>query len=313
MPSLKDLKTRITSVKSTKKITSAMKMVAASKLRRAQEQVEAHRPYAIRLKSMIQTIRASMTLEERSGDINLPRMMRSTGKDQHHLLVVMTSDRGLCGAFNSAIIRTVRQRIVSLHRSDKSVKLICIGRKGYNLLKAQYGHLILHTYSEIGRKQTHYESAQLIIDQLITLFEASEFDICTVYFNHFISIINQEVSSYQLIPIALPKSDDTSTSAHTLPAEQTNTPVSSEILPFIFEPNEVSVLEALLPYSLATQIYRCLLESNASEQGARMTAMDNATRNAGEMIDRLTLVYNRTRQAGITNELIEIISGAEAL
>lgn len=311
MPSLKDLKTRIASVKSTRKITSAMKMVAASKLRRAQEQVEAHRPYAIRLKSMIQTIQASMTLEQRSGDITLPRMMISTGSDQHHLLVVMTSDRGLCGAFNSAIIREVRQRIDSLHRSDKSVKLICIGRKGYNLLKSQYGHLILHTYSEIDRKQTRYMTAQSITSQLITLFEDKQFDSCTVYFNHFISIINQEVSNYQLIPITLPQSE--TSSKKTVPAEQRNTSRPSEILPFTFEPNEVSVLEALLPYSLAIQIYRCLLESHASEQGARMTAMDNATRNAGEMIDRLTLVYNRTRQAGITNELIEIISGAEAL
>ncbi len=287
MPSLKDLRLRIDSVKSTQKITSAMKMVAAAKLRRAQEQAEAARPYADRMERMLGTLAAS-----RSG--NAPPLLAGTGKRDAHLVVVLTSDRGLCGPFNSSIVREAR-RLISEER-DGQIRILCVGRKGWGQLRRDFEERIVGVIEDVGRRSLGFEDAQAVAGRILGMFEAGEFDVCTVVYNRFRSAISHVPTRRALVPCPAPDDDGAPSGA-----------VSE------FEPGEAEILEALLPRNLETQIYRALLENNASEQGARMAAMDNATRNAGEMIDTLTLNYNRTRQAHITRELIEIISGAEAL
>lgn len=294
MPSLKDIRNRIGSVKSTQKITSAMKMVAASKLRRAQEQAEAGRPFADRMARMLASLAANV-----SGATGGPRLMTGTGSDRVHLLVVVTSDRGLCGGFNGTIVREARRTIRRLTGEGKTVKILCVGRKGRDLLRRDNAGAIVHSFEDVGRRRLSFADADRITAKVLELFEAGEFDVATVIFNKFRSAITQVVTAQQIIPFA-----------PTVTAEAETT----EAKPlYEFEPNEEKILAELLPRNLAVQVYSALLESAASEQGARMTAMDNATRNAGDMIKKLTLVYNRTRQASITKELIEIISGAEAV
>ncbi|MBM3485742.1 MAG: F0F1 ATP synthase subunit gamma [Alphaproteobacteria bacterium] len=295
MPSLKAFRNRIRSVKSTQKITSAMKMVAAAKLRRAQEQAEAARPYAERMERMLGSLAASL-----AKSAGAPRLLAGTGKDQVQLLVVATSDRGLCGAFNSSIVRDARLMIRSLQRDGKTVKILCVGRKARTQLTRDYRSNIVETFEDVGRRRLSYDDAQKIADRVNAMFEAGEFDVCTIIYNRFTSAIKQTVTRQQLIPFAVP-------------AEAGEAAAGGARAVYEYEPDEGEILSALLPRNLAVQIFRALLENNASEQGARMTAMDNATRNAGDMIDRLTLQYNRTRQAVITKELIEIISGADAV
>ncbi|MGB1005601.1 MAG: F0F1 ATP synthase subunit gamma [Thalassobaculaceae bacterium] len=295
MPSLKDLRNRINSVKSTRKITSAMKMVSAAKLRRAQELAEAGRPYADRMNRMIAALAAAAT----GGDA--PRLLAGTGAEQTHLLVVMTADRGLCGGFNSSITRAARAAIRRLQADGKTVKIFCVGRKGRDALNREFGELIIDTIEGYNRPTVAFSTADTIATRLIDMFEAGEFDVCTLVFNAFQSAMTQIVTENQIIPARVPEV-----------AEETAAATGPSAL-YEYEPDEESILEALLPRNVATQVYSAMLENNASEHGARMTAMDSATRNAGDMIDRLTLNYNRTRQAAITKELIEIISGAEAL
>ena len=293
MANLKDLRVRITSVKSTQKITSAMKMVAASKLRRGQAAAEEARPYADRMERMLGALIASLpTLE------GAPRLLAGSGADDSHLIVAITADRGLCGGFNGNIVRECRHRINGLVAEGKAVKVLCVGRKGRDGLKREFGDLIIDTHENLMRTGVAYKDARAIADNLRAMFDDGEFDVCTVVFNRFKSVISQEVTPLRLIPFPLP--------------EETDTPAELQAL-YIMEPTDDEILGELLPRNLAVQVYRALIESYASEQGARMTAMDNATRNAGDMIDSLTLTYNRTRQANITRELIEIISGAEAL
>ena len=293
MASLKDLRGRIGSVKQTQKITSAMKLVAASKLRRAQEQAEASRPFAERMSEMLANLGASV-----AGMEGAPPLLAGTGRDEVHLLVVATADRGLCGGFNASIARGARLRIRELREAGKEVKILCVGRKGRDMLRREFGGLILDTIEGIGRRRLEYAEAVGIAERIERMYEVGEFDVCTIVFNRFRSAIAQILTFQQLIPVE-PATVDRDTTEVTAVYE--------------FEPDEQSILAELLPRNLAVQIYRALVENAASEQGARMTAMDNATRNAGEMIEQLTLVYNRTRQAQITKELIEIVSGAEAL
>jgi len=299
MASLKDLRNRIASVKSTQKITSAMKMVAAAKLKRAQEQAEAARPYADRMHRMLVSLAASV--ERREG---APPLLAGTGKEEVHLLVVMTSDRGLCGPFNSSIVRRARQSIRRLRDKGGEVKILCVGRKGRDQLRRDYGALIVDTIENVGRPQLSFADAETIAGRLAALFETGEFDVCTIFYNRFRSAISQIVTEQRLIPLTEPEDADEGAGGKAEAAAP---------LIYEYEPDEAEILAELLPRNLAVQLFRALHENNASEQGARMTAMDNATRNAGEMIDDLTLTYNRTRQAMITKELIEIISGAEAL
>jgi F-type H+-transporting ATPase subunit gamma len=294
MPSLKDLRVRIRSVRSTQKITSAMKMVAASRLRRAQERAEAARPYAERMERVLASLAARMP-----GLSGGPKLLAGTGKEQTHLLIVATSDQGLAGGFNATILREARRQIRSLLSAGKDVKILTIGRKGRDGLRRDYARLIHDSLTDIGRRAVAFEEARDIGRRVLTMFEAGEFDTCSIIFNRFRSAITQIVTVQQLIPFRLPESA-------AAPA-----PAGGAI--YEFEPDEDEILADLLPRNLAVQIFTALLENAASEQGARMTAMDNATRNAGDMIDRLTMNYNRTRQAVITKELIEIISGAEAL
>ena len=298
MPSLKDLRTRINSVKSTQKITSAMKMVAAAKLRRAQEQAEAARPYAERMERMLGSVAASL-----GGSEGAPRLLAGTGKDDVHLLVVATSDRGLCGGFNSSIVREARRSIRELIAAGKTVRILCVGRKGRSQLVRDYGSLIVDTIDDVGRPRLGFDDAQAIANRLLALYDEDGFDTCTVVYNRFRSVITQIVTVQQLIPFRPPEGGDEEAEADSGGAKAV----------YEFEPEEGEILETLLPLNLSVQVYRALLENAASEQGARMAAMDNATRNAGDMIDRLTLDYNRSRQAAITSELIEIISGAEAV
>jgi F-type H+-transporting ATPase subunit gamma len=293
MATLKELRVRIRSVRSTQKITSAMKLVAASRLRRAQEQAEAARPYSTRMERMLASLAANL-----KGQANAPRLLAGTGNDAVHLIVVATSDRGLAGGFNASILRDARRVIRELQNAGKTVKILTIGRKGRDSLRRDYSRLILESLTDIGRPKLTFESAQGIADRLLSLFEAGEFDVCTLVFNRFRSAINQIVTRQQLIPFA-PRAAQEETAANGAVYE--------------FEPEESEILGDLLPRNLTVQIFAALLENAASEQGARMTAMDNATRNAGEMISGLTITYNRSRQATITKELIEIISGAEAL
>ena len=303
MPSLKDLRNRIGSVKSTQKITSAMKMVAASKLRRAQEQAEAGRPYAERMEKVLGSL-ASAVASTGTG----PKLMTGSGADDVHMLVVVTSDRGLCGGFNGSITRETRRRIHDLRGAGKTVKLFCVGRKGRDNLRRDFADLIVEDVIDVGKPKLGFGDANAIGNRLIEMFEAGEFDVCTVIYNRFQSAISQIVTAQQLVPLAAaPNGDNGEEEAEAVPATVFGGAV------YEFEPDEEAILASLLPRNLCVQMYRSLLESAASEQGARMTAMDNATRNAGDMINNLTLVYNRSRQAHITKELIEIISGAEAL
>ncbi|MGH7248412.1 MAG: F0F1 ATP synthase subunit gamma [Pseudomonadota bacterium] len=295
MASLKDLRNRIRSVRSTQKITSAMKMVAASRLRRAQEQALAARPYAERMERMLGSLATSLHNQP-----NAPKLLAGTGNDQTHLLLVATSDRGLAGGFNATILREARRTLRALQRDGKTVKLFTVGRKGRDALRRDNAKLIVESLTEIGRPRLTFANAEDIAGRLVERFEAGEFDTCTVVFNRFKSAISQIVTKQQLIPFAVPEAQ-----------EQGKPDLKGAI--YEFEPEESEILAELLPRNLAVQIFTALLENAASEQGARMTAMDNATRNAGEMIDRLNITYNRSRQAAITKELIEIISGAEAL
>lgn len=293
MPNLKDLKVRINSVKSTQKITSAMKMVAAAKLKRAQEAAEAARPYAERMDRMIAALGAKVS----GGDA--PKLLTGTGRDDVHLIVVATADRGLCGGFNSSIVRAARRKIDALVGQGKTVKVMTVGRKSRDQLRRIHGDKIISSKENLARTVVGFEVADEIGREVIRRFEDGEFDVATIFYNRFQSAMTQIVTEQQLIPANLPESE----------AENTG---ELKAL-YEFEPDEESILAALLPRNVATQIYGALLENAASEHGARMTAMDNATRNAGDMINKLTLTYNRTRQAYITKELIEIISGAEAL
>ncbi len=290
MPSLKDLKVRINSVKSTQKITSAMKMVAAAKLRRAQEAAEAARPYAERMERMLGSLAASM-----AGRDGAPVLLAGNGRDQVQLIVVMTSDRGLCGGFNSSIVRAARRKVRDLRDEGKQVKLFCVGRKGRDQLKRDLGDIIIGHMEEVGRPRLAFPVADQIGVKLVQLFEQGEFDVAHLVYNKFKSAMTQFVTFQQLIPFAVPEGQG-----------------PSDVF-YDYEPDETEILEALLPRNLGVQVFRALLENSASEEGARMTAMDSATRNAGEMINKLTIFYNRSRQAYITKELIEIISGAEAV
>ena len=294
MANLKDLKVRIDSVKSTRKITSAMKMVAAAKLRRAQENAEAARAYSERMSRMFNSVASSF-----AGQDSGPKMLAGTGSDQTHLLVACTADRGLCGGFNGSIIRATRRTARELLGQGKTVKILCVGTKGRDVLKQEFADNIIDTVAGIGKKGVQYEEAVGVSEKITALFDAGEFDVCTVVFNKFKSAMTQIVTAQQLIPYEakVAANDD----AGELKAQ------------YIFEPDEEEILADLLPRNLAVQVFQSMLESAASEHGARMAAMDNATRNAGDMINKLTLTYNRARQANITKELIEIISGAEAL
>lgn len=296
MPSLKDLKTRISSVQSTRRITSAMKMVAAAKLKRAQEAAEAARPYAERMERMLGSLAAGVSTD------SAPKLLAGTGDDQTHLIVVMSSDRGLCGGFNGSIIRAVKKRIDQLTSQGKTVKLIAIGRKGVSLLRREHRDKLVHGFEELVKPYPAFDQADAVVDKIVTMFEAGEFDVCTLYYNKFISALTQEVTPLQLIPFASATEAEGDEEVSDLGGAQ-----------YEFEPDEEAILKALLPKNLSVQVFRSMLESFASEQGARMTAMDNATRNAGDMINSLSITYNRARQAMITKELIEIISGAEAL
>ena len=291
MASLQDLKTRIKSVKSTQKITAAMKMVAAAKLRRAQESAEAGRPYATRMGQVISSLAANANKE------SAPALLVGNGKDLTHLLIVMSADRGLCGGFNGSITRATRNEVARLRAENKTVKLFMVGRKSADALRREFGDIYIESLEGIQGTSVSYGDADSIGQTIRDGFEAGEFDVCSIIYNKFKSVIAQEVTQTQLIPAQIEVTDDSDALS-----------VSYE-----YEPEEEELLNALLPRGISTQIYSSLLESSASELAARMTAMDNATRNAGDLIDRLTLIYNRTRQATITKELIEIISGAEAV
>ncbi|MEN3951888.1 F0F1 ATP synthase subunit gamma [Iodidimonas sp. SYSU 1G8] len=298
MASLKDLRNRINSVKSTQKITRAMQMVAASKLRRAQEAVEAGRPYAERMEKVLASLAASL--------INMPgapQLLVGNGREDVHLIVVATAERGLCGAFNSSIVRAAIQKIELLKRQGKTVKILTVGRKGAIQLRRNYGHLIIDSIEYPGLRQMGFAQAQPIAERVLAMYEAGEFDVCTLFYNRFQSVISQIVTEVRLIPAQLPE----------IPAGSASLNEGLGGAIYEFEPEEEEILRELLPRNVAVQVLRALLENAASEQGARMSAMDNATRNAGDLINGLTLTYNRTRQAVITTELIEIISGAEAL
>lgn len=294
MANLKDLKNRIKSVKSTQKITSAMKMVAAAKLRRAQENAEQSRPYSLRMSAMIASLAAKA--DQNSG----PTLLVGTGRVNNHLLVVVSADRGLCGGFNGGIIRSTRREVIRLQEEGKTVRLLMVGRKATDALKREFSDLFIETMEGVQGTEVLFSDADLISQRIQSMIDTGEADTCSIVFNKFISAIAQEVTFRSLVPAEI---DETDTAE-----EQTGA-----IAPNEYEPSEASVLNDLLPRALTTQIYASILESSASELAARMTAMDNATRNAGDLIDRLTMVYNRSRQAAITTELIEIISGAEAL
>ena len=292
MPSLKDLKNRIASVKATQKITKAMQMVAAAKLRRAQEAAEAARPYSQRMATVMSNIAAAVG----SGD-DAPRLMTGTGKDDVHLLVVATAERGMCGGFNSQIARFAREHVRRLLADGKTVKILCVGKKGYDILRREYASLIIERVDFREVKQMSFAQAETVADKVMRLFEEGGFDVCTLFYSEFKSVISQVPTAQQLIPASTgAAADDASASAI-----------------YDYEPSAEEILEDLLPRSIKVQIFRALLENVAGEMGAKMSAMDNATRNAGEMIDKLSMSYNRQRQAQITKELIEIISGAEAL
>ena len=293
MPSLKDLKNRIGSVKSTQKITKAMQMVAAAKLRRAEEAASGARPYAERIEAVLGNLAGGMT-EGAPG----PKLLTGTGQEQTYLLVVATADRGLCGGFNSSIVRLARERIVQLQGQGKTVRLFMIGKKGTDQMKRLYGDLIAARYDMSEVKTVGFAQAREVADQLLGMYEDGAFDVAEVFYGRYQSVIAQVPTRAQVIPARPP-----------VPAEGAAQPAA----PYTYEPDEEAILETLLPRYVAVQVFRALLENAASEQGARMTAMDNATRNAGDMIDTLNLQYNRARQAQITTELVEIIAGAESV
>lgn len=297
MPSLKEFRNRIASVKATQKITKAMQMVAAAKLRRAQEAAESARPYAERMESVLNNLAHAF-----DGRDDAPRLMQGTGNDQVHLLVVCTAERGLCGGFNSSIAKLARVKSRELLAAGKTVKILCVGKKGADAMKRDLGSYFIDKVEFRGVKAIEYHHADGVARKVLDLFEAGEFDVCTLFYSRFQSVIAQIPTATQMIPADLGSSDD-----------EDNAPAGLDGAIYDYEPSEEEILEDLLPQNLSIQIFRALLENAASEQGARMSAMDSATRNAGEMIDKLTLSYNRQRQAQITKELIEIISGAEAL
>ncbi len=292
MANLKALKNRIVSVTSTQKITKAMKMVAAAKLRHAEMAANSSRPYAERMDGMMAALASGM-----AGRDDAPKLLAGTGSDQNHLLVVATGERGLCGGFNSSISKAAGRKTDQLLAQGKKVKILCVGKKGRDALKRKYGHLIIDLVDLSGSKRIGFSDAQPIAQNILAMFGKGEFDVCTLFYSKYVSILTQEVTAQQLIPASVPEvaSED-----------------SGDVV-YEYEPDEEEILAELLPRNLSVQVFRGLLENAASEQGARMAAMDNATRNAGEMIDKLTLKYNRERQAAITSELIEIISGAEAV
>lgn len=299
MPSLKEYRNRITSVKSTRKITSAMKMVAASKLKRAQEQAEASQPYATAMAGMMARVAEGVVVGPSS-----PKLLIGTGKDQVHLLIVVTSDRGLAGGFNANVIRRARQEIKRLQGEGKTVKIICVGRKGRDALRREFKGAIIESFIGLGGKaKLGFAEADQVSRLVLEQFEAGQFDVCTLIYNEFKSVLVQKPETQQLIPFSLPEKSSN---------DNAKTESANKI-PYNFEPEEDAILGALLPRNIGIQIFRAMLDSAAGEQAARMTAMDNATRNAGDLIKRLTIQYNRARQAAITKELIEIISGAEAV
>ena len=291
MASLDDLKKRITSVKSTQKITKAMKMVAAAKLKRAQDSAEKGRPYSEKMNNIILNLSSGISDKETA-----PKLLSGSGKEQIHLCVVMTSDRGLCGGFNANIIKKAKSYFTKLNKEGKELKIITVGSKGNDQLKRVYGNKIIDNISFKNSKNANYFDAEKVGKIIIEKFQKEEFDICTIFYNQFKNVITQIPQAQQIIPLNT-KSDDQ------------NNPEDN----YEFEPDEDEILSNLLPKNISTQIFKAMLENSASEQGARMSAMDNATRNAGEMVDKLTIEYNRSRQAAITKELIEIISGAESL
>lgn len=305
MPSLRDYRDRIKSVKSTRKITSAMKMVAASKLRRAQEQAEASQPYARSMSEMLARLAANVTITPSS-----PKLLAGTGSDKRHLLILVTADRGLCGGFNAYAVKALRQKIASLRADGKDVSIVCVGRKGRDLIRREFGNLIIESFRDVfGKNVVEFAQAQKISEYVLAMFEAGKFDVCSIVYNEFRSVLVQTPMTQQLIPFRAREAEAPAKGKKAAPA-----PVAAvSNSPYIFEPGEDEILSKLLPRNLSVQIYRSMLDSSAGEQAARMTAMDNATRNAGEMIKDLTLQYNRARQAYITKELIEIISGAEAV
>jgi F-type H+-transporting ATPase subunit gamma len=294
MPSLKDLKNRIASVKATQKITKAMKMVAAAKLRRAQEAAEAARPYSQRMSAVLANI-----AQATGGQSDAPALMTGTGSDQVHLLVVCTAERGLCGGFNSQIARFARDHARRLLAEGKTVKIICVGKKGFDILRREFASLIIDRVDLREVKKIGYENAEVIGRKIITLFDKGQFDVCTLFYSEFKSVISQVPTALQLIPAAAP--------AEAAPQQ------NGAMAVYEYEPDAGAILSDLIPRNISVQVFRALLENVAGEMGAKMSAMDNATRNAGDMINKLTLNYNRQRQAQITKELIEIISGAEAL
>ena len=294
MPSLDDLRKRITSVKSTQKITKAMKMVAAAKLRKAQENAEKGRPYSEKMNNIILNLSAGV-----SDPQSAPKLLVGTGKEDVHLCVVLTSDRGLCGGFNSNIIKKAKNHFEKIQKEGKSLKIITVGSKGYDQLKRQYGNSIIENISFKESKNINYFDAAKVGNLIIEKFQNEEFDFCTIFFNKFKNVISQIPQAQQIIP---------------LENENKNKDKDEKLESnYEFEPDEDEILSNLLPKNISTQIFKAMLENSASEQGSRMTAMDNATRNAGDLVDKLTIQYNRSRQAAITKELIEIISGAESL
>jgi F-type H+-transporting ATPase subunit gamma len=296
MASLKDMRNRIASVKATQKITKAMQMVAAAKLRRAQEAAEAARPYSQRMTAVLSSLSAAA-----ANSPSAPRLLAGTGSDAVHLLLVCTAERGLCGAFNSSISRLARDHADRLIRDGKTVKMLFVGKKGYDVLKRTYARNVIDVMEMRGVKQIGFVNAQAVADRVLSMFSANEFDVCTLFYSEFKSVISQIPQARQIIPATFDA-----------PAGGQGQQAAGGAI-YDYEPSEEEILADLLPRNVAVQIFRAMLENAASEQGARMSAMDNATRNAGDMINRLTLSYNRQRQAQITKELIEIISGAEAL
>jgi len=288
MASLKDLRNRISSVKATQKITKAMQMVAAAKLRRAQTAAEAARPYAERMDAVLANVAGGIS----AGG---PPLLAGTGKDDVHLLVVCTAERGLCGAFNSSIARLARDRASALLREGKQVKIFCVGKKGYDILRRQFSSLIVELVELRSVRNVGFVNANDIAKKILEMYDAGEFDVATLFFSRFQSVISQIPTAQQIIPANIPEGAGASDASYE------------------YEPDQDDILATLLPRNIAIQVFRALLENAASEQGARMSSMDNATRNAGDMINKQTIIYNRTRQAMITKELIEIISGAEAL
>ena len=292
MPSLKDLRNRISSVKSTKKITSAMKMVAAAKLKKAQDSAERSRPYSEKMQNIILNLTKSISDPE-----NAPKLLVGTGNDKTYLCVVMTADKGLCGGFNSNICKKSKEYINNLLKDNREVKIITVGSKSFDQMKRNYGNCIIEKLTFKNQREIKVTDAQKISNKIISMFHKNEFDVCTIFYSKFKSVISQEPIVQQIIPVKNVNNNDRITNDQN----------------YEYEPDQEEILDSLLPKNITTQIFKGLLENAASEQGARMSAMDNATRNAGDLIDKLTINYNRSRQAVITKELIEIISGAETL